>query len=387
MNKNTVYFDNAATSPVKNQVVKIMFEFLKNNFGNPSSIHSYGRKAKVALEEARDVCAEAINADSSEIYFTSGGTEANNFLIKGIALSEFAENNRNKLITAKVEHKSVLDSFDALSKNGFEIFYSSVEKNANVQLSSIASTITAEFALASFMLINNETGAVNDIAGLAKLAHTENVYFHTDAVQAFGKIKIDVAQLCVDSLSASAHKIGGPKGIGLAYIKAGTPMESLIHGGSQERNRRGGTENIAGIIGFAEAVKLSQNNIQQNNDYVSKLKSKLKSGLLQLDSTNIFFNDDELSSPYILSTTLNPEFYNNDIEAILMYLDINGVAVSSGSACTSGTLKPSHVIMGCGKSTDYANGTIRFSFGKNNTEEEITYVLNIMEQLLYKFKL
>jgi len=256
-----------------------------------------------------------------------------------------------------------------------------------VQLSSIASTITDEFALASFMLINNETGAINDIAGLAKLAHTQNIHFHTDAVQAFGKIKIDATQLCVDSLSASAHKIGGPKGIGLAFIKTGTPMQVLIHGGSQERNRRGGTENIAGIIGFAEAVKLSQNNIQQNNDYVSRLKSKLKSGLLQLDSINIFFNDDELSSPYILSATLNPEFYNNDIEAILMYLDINGVAVSSGSACTSGTLKPSHVILGCGQSTDYANGTIRFSFGKNNTEEDIVYVLNIMEQMLSKFKL
>ncbi len=383
----TVYLDNAATSSMNEKVAEKMFDFLKNNYGNPSSVHSFGRKAKVALEEARDICADAVNADPSEIYFTSGGTEANNFLIKGIARTTFEETGKNQVLTNKVEHKSVLDSFDELSKNGFDTYFSPVSKNGSVELSTFLPNIAKDFSLASFMMTNNETGANNNIMELAKLAHTQNMYFHTDAVQAFGKVKIDINQLGVDALSASAHKIGGPKGIGLAFIKSGTPMQALLHGGSQERNRRGGTENIAGIIGFAEAVKFSHNHLFENSNHVKKLKLKLKNGLVQLDSENIFFNDDNLSSPYILSVTLNPQYYNNDIETILMFLDINGIAVSSGSACTSGTLKPSHVILGCGKNVEYANGTIRFSFSKNNTNKEIDYVLEIMGKMLKKFKM
>ncbi len=382
-----VYFDNAATTPLHPKVLEKMLPFLKEDFGNASSIHSYGRKVRVAIEEARETIAAFINANPSEIYFTSGGTEANNFVLSGIARSEFEESGRNHIITTKSEHHCVLDSAAELHKTKFELSLVDSTKGTKVSESSVLQLIKSNTSLISVINVNNETGAVNPIAELAAHAKDRNIFIHTDAVQNFGKKIIDVKQLGVDALCASAHKINGPKGIGFAYVKSGTPLSSLIFGGSQERNRRGGTENAAAIVGFAAAIKIAGENIEENERHVKKLRERLLAGLKSIADGRIRINGGEDSSPYILSVTFKSEFYNNDSEAMLMYLDINGVAASNGSACTSGTLKPSHVILAAGYSTEDANGTIRFSFGQQNTEHEVDYVLEVLEKFEKKFRI
>jgi cysteine desulfurase len=262
-----VYFDNAATTPVHPKVFEAMRPFLMEEFGNPSSIHSFGRTVRVAIEEARETVADLINASPSEIYFTSGGTEANNFAIFGISKTEFAESKRNKIITSKVEHHCVLDSFHELENEGFNVHYLDVNSESRIPLSSLNEIADKDTSLLSLMHINNETGAINPIKDMAQYANSKNIFFHTDAVQSFGKIQIDVKKLGVDSLCGSAHKINGPKGTGFAFVKSGTPVSPLLIGGSQERNRRGGTENVAGIAGFAEAIRVAKETIQQNYDH------------------------------------------------------------------------------------------------------------------------
>ena len=379
-----IYFDNAATTKLHPQVLDTVLPYLKDNFGNPSSVHSFGNKTRVAIETAREVIANFINADASEIYFTSGGSEANNFCIKGIAQTELKESNRKNIVTTKIEHPSVLETFKDLETNGFQVCYAKVNKNFQLnyrQIENFASTVS----LLSIMHINNETGIINDI-GRIKKNISDNIFIHTDAVQSFGKIKIDVKELKVNALSASAHKIYGPKGIGFAFVKNGTPMNSLIFGGGQERNRRAGTENVAAIVGFAEAVKLAKTNMKNNFKKVGKLREYFIERLNR-KIPNISFNHPISQSsvqsfqysPYILSFTFLPEHYKVDTEAMLMFLDINGIAASSGSACSSGAVKPSHVILASGKSIDYAKGTLRFSFSPENTFEEVDYSISILE--------
>ncbi len=380
-----IYFDNAATTPLHPKVFEKMRHFLTEDFGNPSSIHTYGRKTRVAIEEAREIIADFINADASEIYFTSGGTEANNFVINGISKTELVESKRNEVITSKAEHHSVLDTVHELEKEGFYIRSMNVNKNTLIDSKTIIDSLSEKTSMISLMHVNNETGSVNDIKGISSIVKQKNIYFHTDAVQSFGKLKIDVKELGVDSLTGSAHKINGPKGTGFAYVKSGTPLSPLIYGGSQERNRRGGTENVAGIIGLAEAVKIRKEIMDDALMHVHKLRNEFVDIIRSIDSENIFINGGDNSLPYILSTTLSSKKYKVDPEAMLIFLDINGLAVSNGSACTSGTVKASHVILASGYSNEDAAGTIRFSFGLQNSLEEIKLAGDIFSKMLKKF--
>ncbi len=386
MTKKLVYFDNAATTQIHPKVVEKMLPYLSGNFGNPSSIHSFGRKTRVAIEEAREVISDFLNADAGEIYFTSGGTEANNFSVFGIAKTDFFDSGKKKIVASKSEHHCVLDAYEELGKSGFDLNLLNVNSENIVDPEILENLIDDKTSLVSIMQVNNETGAVNDIKELTKIAHSKNSYFHTDAVQSFSKIKIDVKDLNVDSLAVSSHKINGPKGIGALYAKSGTPLQPLIFGGSQERNRRGGTENVAAIIGFAEAVKIANKNLEENFKIVSEIKDHFKNGISNIDSTGIKLNSADSNFPYILSLTFLSDFYKNDAESILMYLDINGIAASNGAACSSGTLKPSHVILSMGRNSDDAQGTIRFSFGAQNTIEEVDYALEVLEKMSRKFK-
>ncbi len=387
-----VYFDNSATTKLHPQVLQAMIPYLTDNFGNPSSIHSLGNKAKVAIENSREIIANFINADASEIYFTSGGSEANNFCIRGIAQTEFYETNRKNIVTTSIEHPSILKTFDYLKSQGFITDIVSVDEKFQLDEKKISELSGTSVSLLSVMYVNNETGSINDIEKINNLTDN-NIFIHTDAVQAFGKIKIDVKKLGVDALSASAHKIYGPKGIGFAYVKNGTPLNSLIFGGGQERNRRAGTENVASIVGFAEAVKLAKEKMDDNFTKVEKLKNYFVK-ILNNKVKNISFNQPIIQSseefyrhlPYVLSITFSPKYYNVDTEAMLILLDINGIAASNGSACSSGTIKPSHVIMASGKSKEYANGTLRFSFSPENNFEEIDYTINVLKEIAEKFK-
>jgi len=381
-----VYFDNAATTPLNPQVFEKMKPYLTEYFGNPSSIHSFGRKTRVAIEEAREVIAEFINAKPGEIYFTSGGTEANNFVINGIAKTEFSESKRNKIITTKGEHHSVLDTCYELTKHGFELQLIDIDKNSKIILSDFENKINENCSLTSVIHINNETGSINPVKELNTIAKKKKIYFHTDVVQSFGKIKIDVKELGIDALSASAHKINGPKGTGFAFVRSGTPISPLIFGGSQERNRRGGTENVAGIVGLAEAVKIANKEMTKNYEHVKKIRDEFVKGIKTLDKDFIKINGGEDAFPYILSITFLSEKYRNEAEAMLMFLDINGIAASNGAACTSGTLKPSHVIINSGYKLEDASGTIRFSFGSQNTLKEVEYALEVLKKMIEKFR-
>ncbi len=382
-----IYFDNAATTPVHPKVKEKVLPFLTEQFGNPSSIHSFGREVRVAVEEARELVADFINADPSEIYFTSGGTEADNTAVFGISKTEFAESGRNKIITSKVEHHAVLDSFKQLSEQGFETIFIGTDNNSKMDLSELTQNLDDRTSLVAAIHVNNESGVINNADEIVKLAKENNSLVHLDCVQSFGKYPLDVKKLAADTIAASSHKIYGIKGTGMLYVKSGTPISPILFGGSQERNRRGGTENIAGIIGFAEAVLIAKENMNGNFDLVSKHRDYFFSGIENISDGTISINSkgDEFS-PYVISITFDDTIYNNDAEAMLMFLDINGIAVSNGSACTSGTLKPSHVITAMGKSPEDAAGTLRFSFNPQNTKEEIDYALEVLVKMQKNFR-
>ena len=381
-----VYLDYAATTPVHPRVFEKMKPFLTENFGNPSSIHSFGRPVRVSIEEARETVAGFINAKPSEIYFTSGGSEANNFAIFGIAKTEYNESGRDKIASSAIEHHCVLDSFLELGKSEFNVNWLDPAIHSQAEWKTALQKIDAETSLISLMHVNNETGMINPVGEIAGHLQNEEIYFHTDAVQSFGKFPIDVENMAVDSLCGSAHKIYGPKGTGFAYVRSGTPISPLLFGGSQERNRRGGTENAAGIIGFAEAVKIAKDSMTDNLNHVKSLKEKFIKGLSEIDKAGIIINSFENSSPFILSVTFKSAFYKNDSESMLIYLDLNGVAASNGSACTSGTIKASHVILGLGYSPEDAAGTLRFSFGAKNSTGEIDYALEVILKMARKFR-
>lgn len=380
-----VYFDNAATTKIHPKVLEKMLPYLKENFGNPSSFHSIGRDARVAIEDAREIAADFIGANPSEIYFTSGGTESINFIIDGIAKTNFEETGKKHLLTTIVEHKAVLEKHNNLQQNGFDVSTLNVNDDSSIDENLIESNLTDKTSLVSTIYTNNETGTINDIKNISQKLSAEDQYFFSDAVQTFGKMEINVDQLGIHSLSASAHKIYGPKGIGLLYAKSGTPLSSLLFGGSQERNRRAGTENVAGIVGFSKAIQIAEKEMNDNYLNVSNIKNFFVTNILNQFGNKIEINGGDNTSPYILSITFKSEFFNNDSEGMLMFLDINGVSASQGSACNSGTLKPSHVILGMGKSIEDANGTMRFSFSPENTLEEVEYTLDILNTLSKKF--
>lgn len=381
-----VYLDNAATTPIHPKVRERIINFINSDFGNPSSIHQFGRSVRVQIEEARETIAQFINALPGEIYFTSGGTEANNFAIFGISRTEYKESGKNRIITDKTEHHAVLDSYNQLTKEGFNAIVNSALEDSSININDLITSIDDKTSLITVIHVNNETGITNDVKEISQKIIRDEIYLHCDAVQSFGKIPIDVNKLGVNSLCGSSHKIYGTKGTGFLYAKSGTPLSPILFGGGQERNRRGGTENTIGIIGFAEAVKIASVEMTHNLDTVKGLKQHLVDGLKSLDKAGIILNSTESTSPYVLSVTFSGDYYNNDAESLVMYLDINGIAASTGSACTSGTLKPSHVILSMGKSEKDASGTVRFSFNPQNTIEEINYTLDVIDKLIKKFR-
>ncbi|MFZ5591643.1 MAG: cysteine desulfurase NifS, partial [Bacillota bacterium] len=360
-----VYFDHSATTPVHPEVASIMYEYLKEHFGNPTSLHYFGRKVRKDVETARETVARAIGADPAEIVFTSGGTESDNMAIHGAA---YANKNRgNHIITSAVEHHAVLNTVKALGKEGFSITILPVDKHGMVSVEDVASAINDKTILITIMHANNEVGTIQPIAEIGKLARERKIIFHTDAVQSFGKIPVNVDELGVDLLSISGHKIYGPKGIGALYIRKGTRWrQTLFHGGAQERLRRAGTENVPGIIGLGKAVELAMAEMESESARLRQLTDRLIAEVTRI--------------PYV-ELTGHPEkrlpghasfvFRFIEGESMLLSLDMKGVAASSGSACTSGSLEPSHVLLAMGIPHEVAHGSIRITMGRDNTMEDI----------------
>ncbi len=369
-----IYMDNAATTPVKKQVLEEMLPYFSESFGNPSSIYSLGSKSKVAIEKAREQVAKAIGADKKEIYFTGGGSESDNWAIKGVAFKN--KDKGNHIITSKIEHHAVLHTCEYLEKQGFEVTYLDVDEEGLIDLEDLKKAITDKTILISIMYANNEIGTIQPIEEIGKIAKEKKIYFHTDAVQAVGSVKIDVKDQNIDMLSLSAHKIYGPKGVGVLYVRNGVKLDTLIAGGGQERRKRAGTENLPGIVGLGKAIELAYENLEENNQRLIKLRDKL-------------IKDIEEKIPYVklnghrtkrLPGNVNFCFRFIEGEALLLSLDMVGIAGSSGSACTSGSLDPSHVLLSIGLPHEIAHGSLRLSLGTFNTEEEVDYVVeNLIE--------
>ncbi|MFH1715148.1 MAG: cysteine desulfurase NifS [Elusimicrobiota bacterium] len=390
-NIKKVYVDNNATTPVDSEVLSAMEPYYKEIFGNPSSIHAWGREAKKAIEDARCYIASVIGALPEEIYFTGSGTEADNWAVKGIVNAQTGDV-KPHIITSKIEHHAVLSVVNYLERKGFEAGYISVDNKGVVDLGELKNSIRQNTVLVSVMYANNEVGTIEPVEKIGALIKEVNelrksggqkkIYFHTDAVQVLGKIPIDVNLLNVDLLSMSAHKIYGPKGIGALYIRKGTKIEPMFHGGHHERAKRAGTENVAGIAGFAAALKLCIDNISEEEQKLRKLKKKLFEGL-QKNIDEVYLNGDLNNS---LPGALSVSFNYVEGESIIMMLDMKGVAVSSGSACTSGSLESSHVLKAMHVDVVLAQGSIRFSFGRFNTEEDVDYILEVLPPIIERLR-
>ncbi len=364
-----IYMDNAATTRVKQEVIDVIIPCLEQEFGNPSSIYKIGRSSKKLLEESRETIAKAIGATAKELYFTSGGSESDNWAIKGVA--EANKEKGNHIITTKMEHHAVLHPCEYLEQNGFEVTYLDVDEYGVVKLDELKAAIKKETILISVIFANNEVGTIQPIKEIGEIARSNNVIFHTDAVQAIGNIEIDVEALNIDLLTMTAHKIYGPKGIGALYIKKGIKIKPLIHGGAQEKRRRAGTENIPSIVGFAKAVELATENIEEHSKKLIKLRDKLMNDIRE----NIDYVKLNGHPTQRLPGNVNFSFEFIEGESLLLSLDMVGIAGSSGSACTSGSLDPSHVLLCMGLPHEIAHGSLRLSLGDFNTEDEIDYVV------------
>jgi cysteine desulfurase len=361
-----IYLDHAATSPMHPQVIAKMMDVMQQNFGNPSSIHSFGREARHILDESRSIIAKSINAKQTEIIFTSGGTEADNTALIGIAN---AYQDRGKhIITTEIEHHAILHTSHFLEKSGFEVTYLPVDEQGLISLDDLKAALRDDTILVSIMFGNNEVGTIQPVREISSILEDHQAFFHTDAVQAYGLVRIDVDELGVDLLSVSAHKINGPKGIGFLYIKEGIKHQPHLYGGEQERKRRAGTESVPAIAGFAEAVKITQSSMEEKSEQFRGFKRILISIFTE---GNIAFEENgskESSLPHLI----NISFSGTNVEAMLVNLDLAGISVSSGSACTAGSIDPSHVLVAMfGKNSERTKNSIRFSFGLNNTEQEI----------------
>jgi len=376
MSEHTYYFDNSATTKVSKEVMDSMQPYLNEIYGNPSTIYSIGREAKKAIEIAREKVAKVINADSKEIFFTGSGTEADNWAIKGVA---FANQHKGKhIITTNIEHHAVLHTCEYLEKFGFETTYVPVKENGIVDVNDIKDAIREDTILISVMFANNEIGTIQPIKEIEDLAKEKNIYFHTDAVQAIGHIPIDVKELNIDLLSLSAHKFHGPKGVGVLYIKDGVNIDNLLHGGGQERRRRASTENTAGIVGLGTAIEIATKDIPKKAKYLKNLREKTINGLIE-NIPDIIVNGDREKR---LPGNVNVCFKYIEGESILLHLDQYGICASSGSACTSGSLEPSHVLLAIGLPHEIAHGSLRLSFSEENTEEEVDYLLEKLPPII-----
>jgi cysteine desulfurase len=378
--RDYIYMDNAATTAVKEEVLEAMIPYFVEGYGNPSSIYSLGSKSKVAVEKARDQVAQVLNAKSREIFFTAGGSESDNWAIKGIAY-----NNKNKgkhIITSKIEHHAVLHACEYLERNGFEVTYLDVDEYGMVDLDQLRNSIKDSTILISIMFANNEIGSIQPIKEIGEIAKENKVLFHTDAVQAIGNIKIDVDELNIDLLSMSAHKFNGPKGIGALYIRKGTKIDPLIIGGGQERAKRAGTENVPAIVGMGKALELAYENLDEHREKLTELRDYL----IEKIEKNIDYIRLNGHRTKRLPGNVNFSFRFIEGESLLLSLDMVGIAGSSGSACTSGSLDPSHVMLAIGLSHEVAHGSLRLSLSEANTKEEIDYVVDNLVQIVQRLR-
>lgn len=375
-----IYLDHSATTPVRKEVAEIMLEYLTGRFGNPSSIHSFGREAKEALEKAREQVAQALHADSREIIFTSGGTEADNLALLGTALQN-SEKGKH-IITSAIEHHAVLHACEYLQKQGFLVTVLPVDEHGLIRMEDLQQAITAETILISIMHANNEVGTIQPIAEIGALARERGILFHTDAVQSLGKIHLDVEKMKVDLLSGSGHKIYGPKGTGFLYVRQGVKIKPTSYGGHQERNYRAGTENIPGIVGLGKAVELAEAEMDTEMPRLASLRDQLIRGLQERIPHIRLNGHPELR----VATNVNFSFRFVEGESLLLLLDLQGIAASSGSACTSGSLDPSHVLLAMGLPHEVAHGSVRMTLGRDNTEEDIRKVLEILPPMVNRLR-
>ncbi len=375
-----IYLDNAATTRTDKEVVDAMLPFFYEHYGNPSSIYRLGAESKKAMIEARERIAKSLNTTPQEIYFTAGGSEADNWAL--VATAEAYEDKGKHIITSKIEHHAILHTCDYLKKRGFEITYIDVDEDGLIKLSELESAIRPDTILISIMTANNEIGTIQPIAEIGAVAKAHHILFHTDAVQAYGHIPIDVEACHIDMLSSSGHKLHGPKGIGFLYIRQGVKIRSFLHGGSQERKRRAGTENVPGIVGFGMAVKKAFDNIENRmekeaelRDYlIEKIEKEIPYCKLNGHRTNRLPNNVNFSFTFI------------EGESLLIMLDMKGICASSGSACTSGSLDPSHVLLAIGLPHEMAHGSLRLTLSEENTKEELDYTVESIKEIVGKLR-
>ncbi|MDR0897692.1 MAG: cysteine desulfurase NifS [Oscillospiraceae bacterium] len=375
-----IYMDNAATTRVKDEVLSEMLPYFTEVYGNASSVHAFGREAKKAIEKAREQVAQAINADKNEIFFTNGGTEADNWIVKGIA--QAARKKGNHIITSAIEHHALLHTCQALEREGFRVTYLPVDADGLVSPEALEAALTPDTILVSILFANNEIGTIQPVAQLAEIAHAHGVPFHTDAVQAVGSVPIDVKAMGIDALSMAAHKFYGPKGVGALYIRKGLKVETFQQGGAQERGRRGGTENVPGIVGMGKAIELATANLDAHAARLIEMRDRLIDGILdRIPETRLNGHRTQR-----LPGNVNVSVRYIEGEALLLSLDLAGIAASSGSACTSGSLDPSHVLLGIGLPHEIAHGSLRLSLGDFNTDEEIDVVLKKLPEIVTRLR-
>ncbi len=371
-----IYMDHSATSPVDPEVFKAMEPYFVDNFGNASTLYSLGREARKAMESARAQVASLIGAKPEEVIFTSGGTESDNIAIKGTAYR--MKDKGNHIITSAIEHPAVRETCKYLEKNGFEVTYLPVYEEGIVRVSDLEDAITDKTILITIMHANNEIGTIQPIAEIGKIAREKKIYFHTDAVQTVGKIPVNVEEMNVDMLSLSAHKVYGPKGIGALYVKKGIRLEPIIHGGGHEKGLRPGTENVSGIMGLGKACELAEKNLLDNTKYITNLRDKLIDGIL--DSVEQSYLNGHRTKR--LPNNVNLRFAGIEGESLVLHLDSKGISGSTGSACSSKSLEPSHVLMALGMEHVDAHGSLRLTLGKENTEEEVNYVIESVKEVV-----
>lgn len=376
MEKKLIYMDNAATTPVKPEVLNAMLPYFTEKFGNPSSIYSISSENKKVITDAREVIAKTLNTAPENIYFTAGGSESDNWALK--ATADAYESKGKHIITTKIEHHAILHTCEYLEKKGFEITYLDVDENGIVRPEELRAAIRPDTILISVMFANNEIGTIEPVAELGKIAHEHGVLFHTDAVQAYTQVPIDVEELNIDMLSASGHKINGPKGIGFLYIRKGVKIRSFVHGGAQERHRRAGTENVTGIVGLAKAAELAAANLKERTDgerkvrdhLIARIEKEIPYARLNGDRTNRLPNNVNFSFRFI------------EGESMLILLDSKGICASSGSACTSGSLDPSHVLLAIGLPHEIAHGSLRLTISDETTIEDADFVVDSLKEIV-----
>ena len=378
--KRFIYLDHAATTAARPEVVEAMLPYFTEKFGNPSSVYTFSQQNKAVITQCRDVIANSLNAKSNEIYFTAGGSESDNWALK--ATAEAYASKGKHIITTKIEHHAILHTAQYLEQRGFEVTYLDVDENGLVKLDQLKAAIRPDTILISVMFANNEIGTIEPIKEIGEIAHEHGIIFHTDAVQAYGQVPIDVDEYHIDMLSASGHKLNGPKGIGFLYIRTGLKLRSFIHGGAQERSRRAGTENVTGIVGLAKAVEIAfatmeertKKEIAMRDHLIDRLLAEVPYARLNGHRTKRLPNNVNISFQFI------------EGESMLIMLDMKGICASSGSACTSGSLDPSHVLLAIGLPHEIAHGSLRMTLGEENTMEEMDYVADQIKEIVTKLR-